>query len=106
MVGRRCRDLGLLDAATAMPRQRFNGKLLHQNMVEQAPAYLYHICCNPGFVDGNKRTALAAAEFFLLLNGARLLATNDELYELTMGVAGGSVDRETLTIFFREHIQQ
>ena len=99
------RDRGLLEAAIAMPQQRFGGKLLHEDMAGQAAAYLYHICCNHAFVDGNKRTAMAAAEFLLLLNEAKLLATNDELYELTMGVAKGSVDKKTVTVFFQEHVQ-
>lgn len=99
------RDRGLLEAAVAMPQQRFDGKLLHESLAEQAAAYLFHICSNHAFVDGNKRTALAAAEFFMLLNEAQLLATNDELYELTMGVAKGNVDKKALTIFFREHVQ-
>ena len=99
------RDRGLLEPAIAMLRQRFGGKLLHDNMAEQAAAYLYHICCNHAFVDGNKRTAMAAAEFFLLLNEAQLPATNDELYELTMSVAQGSIDKKTVTVFFQEHVQ-
>ena len=99
------RDRGLMEAAIAMPRQRFDGKLLHENVAEQAAAYLYHICSNHAFVDGNKRTALAAAELFLLLNETQLLATNDELYDLTMGVARGSVDKKTATVFFQEHVR-
>lgn len=88
-----------------MPRQRFGGKLAHDNMAEQAAAYLYHICSNHGFVDGNKRTAVAAAELFLLLNETQLPATNDELYDLTMSVAQRSVDKKTVTVFFQEHVQ-
>ncbi len=98
------RDNGLLEAAAAMPKQRFSGALLHNNLAEQAAAYLYHLCCNHAFIDGNKRTALAAAEFFLLLNERQLNATNDELYEITMGVANGTVDKKYLTEFFRQHV--
>ncbi|MCK5249070.1 MAG: Fic family protein [Spirochaetaceae bacterium] len=59
------RNNGLLEAAAAMPKQRFRGTLLHNDLAEQAAAYLYHLCCNRAFIDGNKQTALAAAEFFL-----------------------------------------
>lgn len=42
--------------------------LLHQSLFEMAAAYLFHIARNHPFVDGNKRTALAAALVFLWLN--------------------------------------
>ena len=98
------RDTGLLEAAVAMPKQRFGGTLLHNNIAEQAAAYLYHLCSNHAFIDGNKRTALASAEFFLLLNERQLVATNEELYEITMNVAKGTVDKKTLTEFFNRHV--
>ena len=99
------RDHGLLEAAAAMPRQRFDGTYLHSTLAEQAAAYLYHLCCNHAFIDGNKRTALATAEFFLLLNDRQLIANNEELYEITMGVAKGTVDKRALTDFFRSHVK-
>lgn len=98
------RDHGLLEAAAAMPRQQFDGTYLHSTLAEQAAAYHYHLCCNHAFLDGNKRTALATSEFFLLLNNRQLLATNEELYEITMGVAKGIVDKKTLSKFFTSHI--
>ena len=98
------RDRGLLESAVAMPRQQFGGRYLHAGLAEQAAAYLFHICRNHAFVDGNKRTALATAEFFILLNGAGLNASDDELVDLTLGVADGSVDKEAVTTFFTEHI--
>jgi death-on-curing protein len=98
------RDHGLLEAAVAMPRQQFGGAFLHSNLAEQAAAYLYHICCNHPFLDGNKRTALATADFFILLNNAELVADNDELVEITVGVAEGQVKKAALTAFFKSHL--
>jgi death-on-curing protein len=43
-------------------------------------------------VDGNKRLALAATIAFYGLNGYRLTLSNDEAYELVMGVAAGQLD--------------
>ena len=63
------RDLGLLDAAVAMPRSSFGGQCLHTDVYEMAAAYLYHIVCNHPFVDGNKRARTAAALVFLELQG-------------------------------------
>ena len=95
------RDNGLLEAAVAMPRQQFGGVNLHGDPAEQVAAYLYHLCSNNAFVDGIKRMAPTAAEFFLLLNETQLIATNEELYEITMSEVKGIVDKKTLTEFFR-----
>ncbi len=55
------RDLGLLRSAVAQPLSTFEGEELHSRLFAQAAAYLCHICSNhPSFLDGNKRTDLAA----------------------------------------------
>ncbi len=100
------RDQGLLESAAAMPGAQFEGKRLHSTLAEMAAAYLFHICRNHPFVDGNKRTALTAAEIFLQLNDAMLKATNKELEKLTIGVAEGTISKEQAMEFFKEHVQQ
>jgi death-on-curing protein len=92
------RDQGLLESAVAMPAAQFGGEFLHDGIPAMAAAHLFHICKN--FVDGNKRTALASAEVFLLLNGMRLDAGNKDLEELTLGVAASRVSKEQATAFF------
>lgn len=97
------RDHGLLESAVAMPAAQFGGEFLHDGMPAMAAAYLFHLCKNHPFVDGNKRTALASAEVFLLLNGMRLDAGNKDLAELTLGVAASRVSKEEATAFFLRH---
>jgi len=63
------RDPELLSSALAMPAATFEGRFLHRDLYQQAAAYAFHLCQNHPFVDGNKRTALAAALVFLSLNG-------------------------------------
>ena len=91
------RDSGLLESAVMMPCARFEGKFLHYGIPAMAAAYLFHICKNHAFVDGNKRTALATAEVFLLLNDMKLTATNEELEKLMIGVAEGSTSKRDVT---------
>ncbi|MFH2000178.1 MAG: hypothetical protein ABIK28_10880 [Planctomycetota bacterium] len=55
-------------------------------------------------MDGNKRTALASAAIFIQLNNMQLIATDDELEKITMGVADGSVTKDEATEFFQKHI--
>ena len=100
------RDQGLLESAAGMPGARFERKYLHPTLSEMAAAYLFHICRNHPFVDGNKRTALTAAEIFLLLNDTKLKATNKELEKLTMGIAEGTFSKQQTMEFFKEHVIQ
>ena len=91
------RDMGLLDSAVAMPRQRLYGIELHQGLAAKAAAYLYHIAMNHPFFDGNKRAASMAALVFLHVNGAKRLPKPDDLEEATLGVAAGHVSKTELT---------
>ena len=87
------RDPALLSSALAMPSSSFEGKYLHKDLFEQAAAYAFHICQNHPFVDGNKRTALAAALVFLYLNGIELDDPKEELYGLMVRVASGKTSK-------------
>ena len=87
------RDPALLSSALAMPSSSFEGEYLHKDLFEQAAAYAFHICQNHPFVDGNKRTALAAALVFLDLNGIELDDPKEELYELMVKVASGKATK-------------
>jgi death-on-curing protein len=97
------RDEGLLESAVMMPMARFGGEYLHDGLPAMAAAYLFHLCKNHPFVDGNKRTALASAEVFLLVNGWKLDATNDDLLRITLDVAASRLSKEEITSVFREH---
>ena len=98
------RDHGLLDAAVAMPRQRFGGAFLHEDIAAMAAAYLFHIAQNHPFVDGNKRAAVMAALVFLQFNGIKHLPAPQELEDTTRKVAAGELTKEALTKWMRNQI--
>lgn len=100
------RDRGLLESAAAMPYAQFGGQFLHEGLPAMAAAYLFHLCKNHPFVDGNKRVAVAAAETFVLLNDHELQATNSQLEKLTLGVADSSISKDELTGFFNKHVRR
>ena len=100
------RDLGLLTSAVAMPRQRFGGKYLHPDLSAMAAAYLYHLCVNHPFVDGNKRVAAITSLIFLAENGVPLEVDEDVLYETVMAVAAGRLSKSVLTDWFRRQTGQ
>ena len=87
------RDLGLAEAALAMPQSGAGEEFFHAFPFEMAAAYLYHIVQNHPFIDGNKRTAFAAALTFLELNGYAVMGGEDELEAATWKVASGNLDK-------------
>jgi death-on-curing protein len=95
------RDIGMLGSALARPLNKAaNGAV---SLFELAAAYLFGIVKNHPFIDGNKRTALAAADVFLADNGWSLEADKDDLYQLVLLVAAGNIDEEGATAFFRDN---
>jgi len=98
------RDIGLLDSALKMPQQTFGGELLHSTIYEQAAAYLFHISRNHPFIDGNKRTAYAAMQTFLELNGYVLNLSDEEEIDLVLQVAQGNMSKEELSAFLSREL--
>lgn len=96
------RDASLLESAVAQPQASFGGTYFHEDLLEMAAAYLFHLVANHAFVDGNKRVGLASALVFLDLNGAPIDSGTDELYELTMAVARGEMVKSEVTARLRE----
>lgn len=95
------RDQGLLESALAQPRATFDGRPLCDDLFEMAAAYMFHIVQNHPFTDGNKRAGLVAALVFLVDNGIEIDAAPGELYDLTIGVACGTVHKPRIAEFFR-----
>jgi death-on-curing protein len=62
--------------------------------VEVAAAYLFYICGNHPFLDGNKRTAMMAAIVFLRLNGIESAPDSDQWEEFVLDVAASKIDRD------------
>lgn len=93
------RDETLLESAVAAPQATMMGQPLISDPVEIAAAYLFYICRNHPFVDGNKRTALAACLVFLEKNELSPIAKLpvDEWEELMLDVAASKMDRATTT---------
>jgi len=98
------RDVGLLDSALAMPQAAFGGQYVHESLAEMAGAYLFYLCKNHAFIDGNKRVAALAAIVFLDLNGVEIKAPEDAFEAITLAVASGQANKEDVTAFFRKYI--
>jgi death-on-curing protein len=69
------RDPGALEAALFRPQTGY-----YEDIVMEAAALLESLAINHPFVDGNKRTAFAAADVFLRINGWRLQRSPMQIY--------------------------
>jgi death-on-curing protein len=84
------RDAGLLSSALYRPQQLFT--YVAPSLSELAASYAFGIARNHPFLDGNKRTALAVADTFLLLNGHEIIAAPTEVYNAVIALASGVSD--------------
>ena len=96
------RDTALLESAVAAPQASFGGKSPYADLAEVAAAYLYYLCKNHPFIDGNKRVALGACIVFLRLNGIETKSDGPEWEKLTMAVAASAIDRDQTTSRLRK----
>ena len=71
------------------------------DLADLTACYLVGLARAHGFVDGNKRTALAGALVFLTLNGFSLHVPPRELYALVMQVATNKADDEIVAAYLR-----
>lgn len=98
------REQALLESAVAAPQATMLGEPLLSEPVEVAAAYLFYLCRNHAFVDGNKRVALATCLVFLsendLLPNERL--DPDAWETLTLDLAASRLDRAQTTARLRQ----
>ncbi len=100
----RIRDRGALESAVARPARTFGGEDLYPDVAAKAAALMHSLVMNHPFVDGNKRVGAQAAIVFILVNESDLNVSSDELVSMTLAVARGEVDAESLAIWFRQRI--
>ena len=96
------RDYSLLESAVSAPQATFGGESLFKDMIEIAAAYLFYLCRNHPFIDGNKRVALGACIVFLRINGFKPKPDGPEWESLTLDIAASRLNREQTTERLRE----
>lgn len=95
------RDEALLHSAVAAPQATYGGRSPYADIVEVAAAYLFYLCRNHAFIDGNKRVAMTAAIVFLRLNSVEPAPDGPQWEELMRAVAASRLDREETTLRLR-----
>ncbi|MFD1197679.1 type II toxin-antitoxin system death-on-curing family toxin [Brucella gallinifaecis] len=95
------RDSSLLDSALARPLQK--EAYGNPDLFDLAAAYLFGLLKNHPFIDGKKRTGLAAADLFLYFNGYSLEAEQEDIIQLVLMVSTSEIDEAGAAAFFRDH---
>jgi death-on-curing protein len=98
------RDTGLVESALASALN-----MMHYgqgDLYDVAAGYAFHIAEAQAFIDGNKRTAVAAAMVFLAMNGVYSQPSKWELYLAMIDVAKKTKTKADLAEIFREAAQQ
>ena len=97
------RDEGLLDSALESAFVTFDGVELYPSKEEKAAKIAYSLVSNHAFVDGNKRIGVFVMLSFLSLNGIRIDATDEDIVQLGLGIADGSVEYEGIVSWIKAH---
>lgn len=97
------RDIGLLRSSVERPRATFEGADLYPDLFLKAAALMESLIGNHPFLDGNKRTAVAAAGIFLARNGFALDVSQRELETFTLRMALKEKDVPGAAQWFRKH---
>jgi death-on-curing protein len=80
-------DHGLVESALARPRASVFGEEAYPGIHEKAAALFQSLATNHALADGNKRTAWAATRLFYGFNDYRIVATENERFDLIIAVA-------------------
>ena len=97
------RDDGLLESALTAAKNRHHYEAV--DVVGCAATYAYHLTQAHAFIDGNKRIAAAITETFLETNGVQLIMTNDEIVELFLQIASGTLGRDQIEQVLKERVR-
>ena len=86
------RDEALLDSALENAFAGFGGQEFYPTKEEKGARLGYTLISNHAFVDGNKRIGMYVMLTFLEVNGIHMECTNEEVVEVGLSVASGTMD--------------
>ncbi len=96
------RDIGLLSAALARPRNR-RAYGVSAALFDLAAAYGFAIVKDHPFIDGNKRVVLMVMYVFLDMNGYGLDASEVEAVDVMLNLAAGELTEKELALWIEEN---
>ena len=97
------RDEGLLDSALEAAFAGFGSQEFYPSKEEKGARLGYSLISNHAFVDGNKRIGIYVMLSFLEMNGIRLSCTDEDMIQVGLSVADGSMSYEELLQWVIDH---
>lgn len=95
------RDFGALEAAVFRPQTGY-----YDDVIAEAAALLESLIQNHPFLDGKKRTAVAAADVHLRMNGLALGGDSMAHHRFIMDLmSAGDLDWRSLDEWLRAHVE-
>lgn len=90
------RDQALLESALENAFTTFDGIDLYPTKIDKAAQLGHALISNHAFVDGNKRIGMYIMLSFLEVNGIHIEADNEDVVELGVAIAQGTLQREDI----------
>ncbi len=98
------RDRGMVESALASARNTYlYGR---GDVFDIAASYAFHIAEAQAYLDGNKRTAVAAALTFLKGNDVKLRVDEVLIYNAMIAIAEKRMTKSDLAAIFRKHANE
>jgi len=98
------RDDGLIESALGSAQNAWFYGL--GDLFEVAAAYAFHLAQAQAFIDGNKRTGIAAALIFLEYNGVPSRVDDGTLYDAMIGIAERRLNKPQLAAVLKAFLQR
>jgi death-on-curing protein len=96
------RDAGALESALFRPQSGY-----YEDAIQQAAALWESMTNNHAFIDGNKRIGFAVTDIFLRINGCRITANADDIFELIDGLLEtGEFEYKNLEAWLRKNTKK
>ena len=97
------RDEALLESALENAFAGFGDEEFYPTKEEKGARLGYTLVSNHAFVDGNKRIGMYIMLTFLEVNGVKIDCTNEELVEVGLSLAAGTMGYEELLNWVKTH---
>jgi death-on-curing protein len=98
------RDIGLIESALNRALTTFDSNELYKDIEEKISVITYGLVKNHGFVDGNKRIGVSVMLLLLRVNGIKIKYSQNELVNLGLVIADGSMDEKGIKQWIKKHI--
>lgn len=98
------RDENLLISALESCYATFDGLELYPTKIEKAAKLGYSLVPNHAFIDGNKRIGMYVMLTFLEINGIKINAENQDIVNIGLSLADGTMKYQDLVDWIKIHI--